>query len=443
MLAQIWHGDFFEMKVSVIGGGSTYTPELVNGFLARMASFPVSELWLMDIDAERLKIVGGFAQRMVEAKGSPFKVILTTDQREAVKGASYVTTQLRVGQMEARRRDEYLGLRHGLIGQETTGVGGMAKAMRTIPVLLKLAADMEELAAPGAMLVNFTNPAGLNTQALSKYAPRTPAVGVCNVPITAKMMILEKLGSVNGEKIDPSRTELKTLGLNHLSWHRGFSIDGEDVWPQVIEGFISELKAEDEPEWDPRMVEILRMIPNYYLQYFYYTDKKLKAQEKWPPSRADEVIEVEKVLLEEYADPNLNEPPADLMKRGGAYYSTVATQLLNAHYNDLNETHVVNIKNNGAVKEWPADWVLEMPSKVRRSGITPIAAEPLPPACFGLLAAVKSYELLTVEAAVHGDRDVAYQALMVHPIGPKGDKVQAVLDDLLETNRPYLPQFWK
>jgi 6-phospho-beta-glucosidase len=431
------------MKVSVIGGGSTYTPELVNGFLARMASFPVSELWLMDIDAERLKIVGGFAQRMVEAKGSPFKVILTTDQREAVKGASYVTTQLRVGQMEARRRDEYLGLRHGLIGQETTGVGGMAKAMRTIPVLLKLAADMEELAAPGAMLVNFTNPAGLNTQALSKYAPRTPAVGVCNVPITAKMMILEKLGSVNGEKIDPSRTELKTLGLNHLSWHRGFSIDGEDVWPQVIEGFISELKAEDEPEWDPRMVEILRMIPNYYLQYFYYTDKKLKAQEKWPPSRADEVIEVEKVLLEEYADPNLNEPPADLMKRGGAYYSTVATQLLNAHYNDLNETHVVNIKNNGAVKEWPADWVLEMPSKVRRSGITPIAAEPLPPACFGLLAAVKSYELLTVEAAVHGDRDAAYQALMVHPIGPKGDKVQAVLDDLLETNRPYLPQFWK
>jgi len=325
----------------------------------------------MDIDAERLKVVGGFAQRMVEAKGSPFKVVLTLDQREAVKGASYVTTQLRVGHMEARRKDEYLGLRHGLIGQETTGVGGMGKALRTIPIILKIAQDMQELAAPGAMLVNFTNPSGLVTQALTKYAAETPAVGVCNAPITAKMMILEKLTKVMGKEIDPSRTELKTLGLNHLSWHRGFTVDGEDVWPQVIAEFIKELKAEEHPEWDPRTIETLRMIPNYYLQYFYYTDHKLKLQESWPPSRADEVIEIEKVLLKEYADPNLKEPPADLMKRGGAYYSTVATQLLNAHYNDLGETHIVNIKNNGAVKEWPANWVLEIPSTVRRSGIMP------------------------------------------------------------------------
>ena len=178
------------LKVAVIGGGSTYTPELVNGFLARIEEFPIDELWLMDIDEERLKVVGGFAQRMVEAKGSPFKVVLTTNQREAVKDASYVTTQLRVGQMEARRKDEYLGLRHGLIGQETTGVGGMAKAMRTIPVVLQIASDMRELSAPGALLVNFTNPAGLVTQALSKYAADVPAVGVCNVPITTKMHIV-------------------------------------------------------------------------------------------------------------------------------------------------------------------------------------------------------------------------------------------------------------
>jgi 6-phospho-beta-glucosidase len=178
------------------------------------------------------------------------------------------------------------------------------------------------------------------------------------------------------------------------------------------------------------------------LQYFYHTDKKLAAQQIWPPSRGEEVIEIEKGLLQEYADPNLNEPPADLMKRGGAYYSTVATQLLNAHYNDLDETHVVNVKNNGAVKEWPAEWVLEIPSKVRRSGITPIPTEPLPPACFGLIAQVKSYELLTVEAAVHGNRDAAYQALLAHPLGPTADKVQAVLDDMLETHKPYLPQFW-
>jgi 6-phospho-beta-glucosidase len=430
------------LKVTVIGGGSTYTPELVNGFLDRVTEFPLNELWLMDIDEERLKVVGGFAQRMVAARGSPFKVILSTNQRESIQGADYVTTQLRVGHMEARRRDEYLGLRHGLIGQETTGIGGMGKALRTIPVILKIAQDIREVAKPGTMLVNFTNPAGLVTQALSQYAPDVPAVGVCNVPITAKMRILESLEQATGKKIDPSHTELKTLGLNHLSWHRGFTIEGEDVWPQVIEGFITELKKEEEPEWDARTIEVLRMIPNYYLQYFYYTDQKLKHQQNWPPSRAEEVIEVEKELLRQYADPGLKEPPADLMKRGGAYYSTVATQLLNAHYNDLGETHVVNIRNSGAVKEWPADWVLEMPATVRKSGVTPIPAEPLPASCFGLIAAVKAYELLTVEAAVHGDRDAAYQALLAHPLGPKGDKVQAVLDDILEIHKEYLSQFW-
>ena len=431
------------LKVAVIGGGSTYTPELINGFLERLDKFPINELWLMDIDKERLDIVGGFAQRMVEAKGSPFKVILSMDQRAAVKDADYVITQLRVGHMEARKRDEYLGLRHGLIGQETTGVGGMGKALRTIPVILKIAKDMQELAKPGAMLVNFTNPAGLVTQALSQYAAQTPSVGVCNVPINAKMHIIEGLEQSTGQKIDAARTELKTLGLNHLSWHRGFTVDGEDVWPQVIQAYIENLKKEEHPEWDPRTIEVLRMMPNYYLQYFYHTDKKLKEQEKWPPSRAEEVMEVEKELLGDYANPNLKEPPAGLMKRGGAYYSTVATQLLNAHYNDLGETHVVNIKNNGAVKEWPAEWVLEIPSMVRKSGITPIATDPLPASCFGLIAAVKAYELLTVEAAVHGDRDAAYQALLVHPIGPRADKVQEVLDDMLETHREHLPQFFK
>ncbi len=430
------------MKVAAIGGGSTYTPELVSGFLTRTDQFPLKELWLMDIDAARLEIVGGFARRMVAARGSPFKIVLTTDQRQAVKGASYVTTQLRVGQMEARRKDEYLGQRHGLIGQETTGVGGMAKALRTIPVILKIAEDMRTL-APGALLVNFTNPAGLVTQALSQYAPDVTAVGVCNNPLTTRMTIIAELERATGKNIDPERTELRTLGLNHLSWHRGFSVDGEDVWPQVIEGYIAALKAEEDPEWAPRTIESLRMIPNSYLQYYYYTDKKLASQEEWPPSRAEEVIEIEKDLLREYADPNLTEPPAGLMLRGGAYYSTVATQLLNAHYNDLGETHVVNTRNNGAVKEWPADWVLEMPARISRKGVEPLPAEPLPPVCFGLIAQVKAYELLTVEAAVHGDRDAAYQALLAHPLGPKADKVAAVLEDMLETHKPYLPQFWK
>lgn len=413
----------------------------MDGFLARSAAFPINELWLYDIDPERLDVVGRFAQRMVEAQGSPFKVVLSTDRKAAIKDATYVTTQLRVGQMEARRNDEYLGLRHGLIGQETTGVGGMSKALRTIPVILEIAKEMQVSAQSGAMLVNFTNPAGLVTQALSKYAPDTPSVGVCNAPITTKMRILELMEAAYSRKVDPGTAELKTLGLNHLSWHYGFTIDGEDVWPQVMQQTLTDLEAQEHPEWDKRTIEVLRMIPNYYLQYFYYTDKKLAAQQKWPPSRAEEVIEIEKGLLAQYADPDLKSPPADLMKRGGAWYSTVATQLLNAHYNDLGETHVVNIKNNGAVADWPADWVLEMPAHVKQSGITPLPAEPLPPSQFGLIAQVKTYELLTVEAAVHGDRNAAYEALLANPLGPTADKVQAVLDDMLETHKAYLPQF--
>lgn len=433
------------MKITVIGGGSTYTPELVNGFLARSDRLPLKELWLMDIDKERLDIVGGFAQRMAMAKGEPFKVVLSLDQREAISGASYVITQLRVGMMPARRGDEYLGKRHGLIGQETTGVGGMAKALRTIPVILDIAKDIRET-APGALLANFTNPAGLVTEALNRHASDVPAVGVCNVGITTKMEILENLAKI----LEPSQgyiaddhVVLKTLGLNHLTWHYGFTVDGEEMWPQIFPAFVEMMKQEEEPEWDIRTLETLGMMPNYYLQYFYYTDKKLKAQDNWPPSRAEEVMEIEKDLLREYADPTLTAPPADLMKRGGAYYSTLATQLIDSHYNDLGQIHTVNVRNNGAVTDWPADWVLEMPAKVDRAGIHPLPAEPLPATCFGLIAVVKMYEILTVQAAVHGDRNAAYQALLAHPLGPSADKVQEVLEDMLETNKQWLPQFFK
>lgn len=428
------------MKVAVIGGGSTYTPELINGFIARIESLPLTELWLMDIDAWRLEIVGRFAQRMVAARGNPFRVVLSDDQRAAVSDASYVCTQLRVGQMAARKEDEYLGRRHGLIGQETTGVGGMAKALRTIPVILGIARDMAEV-APGALLVNFTNPAGLVTEALARYAPEVAAVGVCNVPITAKMQLLGLLEEVVGQAIEPERVELQALGLNHLSWHRGLTLDGEEMWPRVFAAYVEQQKAAEHPVWDIGTLEALGMIPNYYLQYFYYTGRKLAAQEQWPPSRAEEVEAIEAGLLRDYADPNLTEPPADLMKRGGAYYSTVATQLLNAHYNDTGEIHIVNRRHDGAVAGWPADWVLEMPCRVGRAGIEPLPTEPLPPVSFGLLAQVKAYEILTVEAAVHGDRQAAYQALLAHPLGPAADQVQAVLDDLLETHRAYLPQF--
>lgn len=428
------------MKVTVIGGGSTYTPELINGFLTRMESFPLTELWLMDIDAERLNIVGGFAQRIVAARGTPFKIVLTTDRRAAIQGAAYVLTQMRVGKMEARRADEYLGQRHGLIGQETTGVGGMAKALRTIPVLLEIARDMREL-APQALLVNFTNPAGLVTEALARYAPEISAVGVCNVPIGIRIRFQALLEAQLGTQLDGQHTELNTLGLNHLTWHRGFKLDGEDMWPQVMKAYLAELRVSPNPEWEVGLIDTLQMIPNYYLQYYYHTDHKLAEQAHWPPSRAEAVAEIEMTLLRQYAQPDNTELPADLMKRGGAYYSTMATQLLNSHYNNLGETHVVNVPHKGTVAGWPADWVLEMPCRVDAKGIQPLPAEPLPPVCFGLVAQVKSYELLTVEAAVHGDRMAAYQALLVHPLGPGADKVEALLTDLLETHREHLPQF--
>ena len=429
------------MKIAVIGAGSTYTPELIKGFIDLHERLPLTELALMDIQPQRLEIVGDFCERIVDNSGRPFKVTITDNRRDAIRGASYVITQLRVGFIAARREDEYLGKRHGLIGQETTGIGGMAKALRTIPVLLEITKDMLEL-APGALLVNFTNPSGLATEALAKYAPGVPSVGLCNSPITTKMGILEGLEEVSGQHISPERAELELLGLNHLTWYRGFKIDEKDVWPQVLDAYLHTLRTEIEPEWPPELVETLGMIPNSYLQYFYNTSEKLLNQQKWPPSRAEQVLQIEADLLRQYGDPKQITVPDDIMKRGGAWYSTLATQVIHAHRNDLGQVEIVNVRQGGAVPGYPAEWVMELPCRIDASGIHPLPAEPLPPVCFGLMAQVKSYELLTVEAAVHGDRNALYEALLVHPLGPEAGKVKLVMDDLLETNRKYLPQFF-
>jgi 6-phospho-beta-glucosidase len=428
------------MKIAVIGGGSTYTPELMNGFIARGADMPLAEVCLMDIDAARLEVVGGFARRMVEAKGARFAVTLSTDLRAAVAGAACVVTQLRVGGMHARIGDEYLGRRHGIIGQETTGVGGMAKALRTIPVILAVAEEMRRN-APGALLVNFTNPSGLVTEALARHAPGVRSVGLCNVGISALMGLLPVLEAVTGGSVEPARASLRTLGLNHLDWHRGLLLDGTETWPRVFSEWLRRLRAEKEPQWDPTMVEALGMIPNGYLEYYYHTDRKLAAQEKWPPSRGEQVLDIEAGLLRQYADPGLVEPPADLMKRGGAYYSTLATELIESFVNDRGRVMVANARQAGAVPGWPAEWVLEMPCVVDRAGVHPVPSEPLPPACARLVERVKEYELLTVQAAVRGDQGAAEKALAVHPLGPGPERARAVLDDMLKTNAAHLPGF--
>jgi len=428
------------MKITIIGGGSTYTPELISGLIKLKDSVAVREVCLMDIDPLKLETIARYCQRMVDAHGSSFKIVTSLELEEAVCGSAYVVTQLRVGGLAARREDEYLGARHGLIGQETTGVGGMAKALRTIPVILNICRTIEET-APDALLINFTNPAGLVTEAISRFAPNVQAVGVCNIPITTQMRFCEVYEEMIGKPVVFEETALDSLGLNHLSWHRGFKVNGKDVWDELFPVYKTYMKGVSDESWDDDLLDVLGMIPNYYLQYFYYTGHKIAAQKEWPPSRAEEVMQIEKQLLKIYQEHDGASLPEELMERGGAYYSTLAAHLIKAHSNDTGQIFNVNVPHRGMVAGWPPDWVLEMPCRIDAKGIHPQPTEPLPEVCFGLLAKVKAYEILTAQAAVDGDRKKAHQALLVHPLGPEADKIGEVLDDLLTINAPYLPQF--
>jgi len=424
------------MKVVTIGGGSTYTPELVQGFIERHERLGLRELWLVDIDPGRLEIVGGFARRMVTAAGMPFQVHLTTDHRHALVGADFVTTQIRVGQMAARREDEYLGRRWNLVGQETTGIGGMANALRTVPVILSVARDMGALCLD-AWLVNFTNPSGLVTEALQRYAPDVRSVGLCNGPIGYQMRVAQEMGLD-----DPFDVRLDYLGLNHLAWIRGARVRDRDIWPQMLEEAL-ERARKDDSFLSAEVMERLGVICISYLRYYYRTQSVLCEQAKGGPSRAERVLEIERELLARYADPLLDTVPAELVQRGGAHYSTAAVQLIDAIARDLGQVHIVNTRQSGAVPGLPPDWVMELPCRVDGDGVHPLQAEPLPLFADGLLRAVKAYELLTAHAAATGDRDAALQALVVHPLGPDTDQALDVLQDVLTTHRAYLPQFFE
>lgn len=421
------------MKIAVIGGGSTYTPELVSGFVARAECLSLTELCLMDIDQHRLDVVGAFARRLVTASGSPFDVRLTTDRQSALEGASFVETQIRVGGMKARREDEYLGRRWDLVGQETTGVGGFANALRTIPVILGIACDMQQL-CPDAWLVNFANPSGLVTEALKRYVPGVRSVGLCNSPIGWKMRIATCLG------VQPADIELKYLGLNHLSWLTGAKAGGKDVWPEVLALYLKELQTQDDPAFPLYLIELMQVLPCGYLRYYYRTEAVLAKQRAGGPSRSEQVMDIEQDLLASYADPHLTALPDGLMQRGGAHYSTAAVQLIDALCNDTGETHIVNTRHGGAVPGWPSVWVCELPCRVDGEGLHPLPAEPLPTLANGLVHAVKAYELLAAEAAVTGRRGAALQALVAHPLGPGADRAPALFDDLLGVNRQYLTQ---
>jgi 6-phospho-beta-glucosidase len=374
-------------------------------------------------------------QRILAAAGDPFAIRLTTDRHAALEGADFTTTQIRVGGMAARREDEYLGRRWGLVGQETTGIGGMANALRTVPVIASIAQDMRAL-CPDAWLVNFANPSGLVTEAVQRYVPDVRSVGLCNGPIGHQMRAAKRMNLD-----DPFQVHLDYLGLNHLAWIRGARVGDRDVWPEMFGEALRWAREADEPLLPADVMERLGMMYNGYLRYYYRTGSVLREQAKGEPSRAEQVMDIEQELLAQYADPELDVVPPELMQRGGAYYSTVAVQLIEAIALDLGQVHIVNTRQGGAVAGVPPDWVMELPCQVDATGVHPLPTEPLPLFADGLMRAVKCYELLTAQAAMTGDRDAALQALIVHPLGPDVDQAAEVLDDMLTINQDYLPTF--
>jgi len=419
------------IKIAVIGGGSSYTPELVEGIGVRRDVLPVDELVLHDIDAARLEIVGGLAGRILRRLGFTGRLTLTIDREAALAGASFVLVQLRVGGLAARLQDETIPPRFGCIGQETTGPGGFAKALRTIPVVLGIAEDTARLGAAGAWLLDFTNPAGIVTQALLDQGHR--AIGLCNVPIGFQRDLAARLG------VAPGRVQLEHVGLNHLSWERRVLVDGEDRLPALLADHADAIAAE--VELPAAIVRLLGAVPSYYLRYYYLTSAALAEQQRETP-RAEEVMRIDRDLLEMYADPALDVKPALLEERGGAFYSEASAQLIESLFLDRNDVQVVNTRNAGAIPGLAADAVVEVACRIDRDGAHPLPVQALAPEMHGLVEALKAYERLTVQAALSGDRGVALKALMANPLVWDYSVAAPLLEALLEANREYLPRFF-
>jgi 6-phospho-beta-glucosidase len=421
-------------KIVVIGGGSSYTPEIMEGLISRREELSLAEVWLVDIPEgkEKLDIVGGLAHRMVDRAGNPFKLHLTLDRREALPSASFVVTQMRVGGIRARIRDERIPLRRGVIGQETTGPGGFAKALRTIPAMLAICRDIEEL-APGAWMVNFTNPSGIVSEAVSRHS-RVNIVGLCNLPIGTERWLQREF------KIGPEELLIEYVGCNHLVWINRVFVRGVDTTDDLIE------RVASSGSWPRELLESLHAIPCGYHHYYYQKDQELerlqKADAEGKPTRGEAIIEIEKELFAQYRNPELKQKPEALSKRGGGGYSDAAVRLISSICNDRRDIQCVDTRNRGAISDLSPDSVIEVNSVITGHGPVPLAIGPVRPQLRGLLQQVKAYEELTVQAAVTGDRKAALQALLINPLVPSFGVANALLDDLLEANREYLPQFY-
>lgn len=432
------------IKIVTIGGGSSYTPELVEGFIKRYGELPVRELWLVDIEAgrEKLEIVGALAKRMVKKAGVPMKVYTTLNRREALMGADFVTTQLRVGLLDARIKDERIPLSHGVIGQETNGAGGMFKALRTIPVILDIDKDMAEL-CPNAWLINFTNPAGMVTEALLRYGKNKKVIGLCNVPIGMEKAIAKLL------EVDHSRVRIDFAGLNHMVFGLNIYLDGNNVTDTVLEGIAQGkmggiVKNIQDFQWIPEFIEGLKLMPCPYHRYYFQTkemiEKELEEFAKGE-TRAEIVKKTESELFELYKDPALEIKPHQLEKRGGAYYSDAACRLINSIYNDKGDIQPVNTRNNGAIAGIPMESAVEISCVITKEGPKPIVIGELPIAVNGLVQQIKSFERMTIEAAITGDYNTALVAMTINPLVPSDKMAKILLDELLEAHKDYLPQF--
>jgi 6-phospho-beta-glucosidase len=418
------------MKLAVVGGGSTYTPELVAGLARERERLDLRELVVQDIDPTRREIVGGLAARMLDAAGYGGSLSVTDDLDSALDGASFVLVQLRVGGQTARLSDETIPLACGCIGQETTGAGGLGKALRTVPVVLDIAARARELAADDAWIVDFTNPVGIVVRGLLDAGHR--AVGLCNVAIGLQRFLARLLG------VDPARVAVDQVGLNHLTWVRAVRLDGSDILPDLLAERGDELAAHVELPRD--LLERLGAIPSYYLRYFYFHDDVLGEQRAGTP-RAAEVAEIERELLELYKDPGLTTKPALLERRGGAYYSDAATQLVASLATGAGDVQVVDVRNDGTIAGLADDDVVELPARIETTGPIPEPQAPLAPELLGLVQHTAAYERLAARAAVTGDRNVVYKALLAHPLVGQVPQVEELTERLLEEGRAHLPQF--
>ena len=409
------------MKLAVVGGGSTYTPELVSGLARDRDVLDVDALVLQDIDAERREVVGGMAARMLAGQGFEGRLEVTDDLDRALDGADFVLVQIRVGGQAARLRDETIPLACGCIGQETTGAGGFAKALRTVPVVLEIADRVRTRASSEAWLIDFTNPVGIVTRALLDAGHR--AVGLCNVAIGFQRSIARMLG------VEPDRVLVDHVGLNHLTWVRAVLVDGRDVLSELLAEHADEIA--EQSGHPPALLEELGAIPSYYLHYFYAHDEVLAAQLEGVP-RAATVAEIEGQLLELYRDPRVDEKPALLEQRGGAFYSEAAVGLVRALVSDSREVHVVDVRNGSTLGGLQPDDVVEVPARIGRDGPLALPQKPLAPELLGLVQHVAAYERLTAEAAVTGDVSTARKALLAHPLIGQYALVEELAERLLK-----------